>query len=209
MVFPLLFGCRSRHVPSCSVMEPRSSVDALLSWAETHRSGGPPKFPLSIALFLAPRYHVVAGDRDDINMLEKHCLDNKVGVARSGAAAAFHTDFMKCAEDEVAHAIRNVTWRLSTPVVCNVDGALLTPELPSEAIADRLVAQLTRPVMWEQSMMLLAAGALSKDEPTVVVEVVVGAGSGLATLAGKVPSSVKPGLIAARFKLGSLVEHTR
>lgn len=76
---------------------------------------------------------------------------------------AFHSPLMKMAEEELATAIRNTAFKAPIcPVYQNVDAK---PYTDAAAIQRNLVAQLTAPVRWTQSVAQMAA-----DGATLFVE---------------------------------------
>ena len=66
-------------------------------------------------------------------------------------AGAFHSPLMQPAADRLSEALDKVQWnRVNVPVLSNVTG--LPHEDAIDSIKAKLVAQLTSPVRWSQSM---------------------------------------------------------
>ncbi len=66
-------------------------------------------------------------------------------------AGAFHSDLMKPAAEKLAAALEQTTWNLPTAtVLSNVSGVAHVADIA--AIKASLIAQLTSPVRWSQSM---------------------------------------------------------
>lgn len=84
-------------------------------------------------------------------------------VIRLAVGGAFHSPFMEPAREELAEAIRNVSFKQpSSPVYQNVNGL---PSMDPGAISKNLILQLTMPVMWTQSIRrMIADGAVSFTE---------------------------------------------
>jgi [acyl-carrier-protein] S-malonyltransferase len=79
-------------------------------------------------------------------------------------SAPFHTSLMKSAEERLASDLDAVRFRdLRFPVITNVDARLIRR---GEEARDALKRQVSRPVLWHRSMMLL-----QKDNVDTVVEV--------------------------------------
>ncbi len=68
-------------------------------------------------------------------------------------SAPFHCSLMKPAQERLAVDLQALKFQNpATPVVCNVDAALVTAAEPSR---DALIRQVTGSVKWEQSVRLL------------------------------------------------------
>ncbi|MEO1236545.1 MAG: ACP S-malonyltransferase [Planctomycetota bacterium] len=103
------------------------------------------------ANFNSPMQVVVSGSVD--------ACERAVGVADEmgfkptplTVAGAFHSPLMQPAADRLREALDQVEWNTPTvPVLSNVTGEPHTESL--ESIKQKLVAQLTSPVRWSQSM---------------------------------------------------------
>ncbi len=76
-------------------------------------------------------------------------------VVRLNVSGAFHSPLVAPAQDELVEYIKSFEIRdISTGVVCNADAKVVTRR---EQIIDALSRQLTSPVLWSDSMRLLAA----------------------------------------------------
>lgn len=85
-------------------------------------------------------------------------LAEKFGASRAiplKVAGAFHTELMGAAADKLAEAIDGVEFRTPTcPVISNVDAQ---PHGSPESIKEKLIAQVTSPVRWCESMQYMLA----------------------------------------------------
>lgn len=75
-------------------------------------------------------------------------------------AGAFHSPYMKSAEERLAAEIENTTFNPPRiPVICNVDAK---PTTDVSALRQNLVQQLTRSVQWADSMTYLLGNGFSE-----------------------------------------------
>jgi [acyl-carrier-protein] S-malonyltransferase len=106
-----------------------------------------------------PGQIVISGEADACHRARQ--LAEKFGASRAiplKVAGAFHSELMRPAAERLAEALEDVEIRPPRyPVVSNVDAR---PADGPDAIRQRLVAQVTSPVRWCESMQyLLACGA--------------------------------------------------
>jgi [acyl-carrier-protein] S-malonyltransferase len=109
---------------------------------------------LAAANYNSPAQVVISGEVAAVEKAIK--LSGEYGARRAirlNVSGAFHSPLMKAARDELASALKTVTFsRAEFPVISNV-GAVPIDE-PGE-IANSLERQLTNPVLWRQSMQYL------------------------------------------------------
>jgi len=155
--------------------------------ASRERLGG----NLTVANINAPGQVVVAGDMDDLDWLEESARD--LGVRRAirlNVAGAFHSPFMQPAADALGEAIGAISFAASAfPVYANATA------VPTPDPASTLVAQLTAPVRFAESLESIVADG---------VDTFVHIGPGDVT-AGLVKRTVK----GADVKVVSSIEQAR
>jgi [acyl-carrier-protein] S-malonyltransferase len=82
------------------------------------------------------------------------------GAVPLKVAGAFHSQIMAPAAAKLAEALAGVEFRRpTTPVVSNVDAK---PYATAEEVPGKLLAQLTSPVRWQQSMEFVLAAGVQK-----------------------------------------------
>lgn len=108
---------------------------------------------LQIANYLCPGNLVISGDTAACQracQLAEEAGGRTVALAVAGA---FHTDIMRPADEQLAAALADAELKPPRiPVISNVDAAVHTD--PDE-IRDILVAQVIRPVRWEDSIRVM------------------------------------------------------
>ena len=116
-----------------------------------------PVGPIRIANLLCPGNIVVSGSVAACEVVEKSAESKGGRTVRLAVAGAFHTPFMKPADEALAAALRGVTIRPPrAPVWSNVDAR---PHTDPDEIRGLLVRQVLHPVLWEQTIRgLLADG---------------------------------------------------
>ena len=135
------------------------------------------------ANYNCPGQLVISGEVEAVN---KACEKLKEAAAKRAlvlpVGGAFHSPLMQPAREELAAAIENTEFsEPSCPVYQNVT---TTPVLVSKEIKENLIAQLTAPVKWTQSVQnMISDGAKTFIE--------VGPGKVLQGLAKKIDSSVE------------------
>jgi [acyl-carrier-protein] S-malonyltransferase len=128
-----------------------ADVQALLS--ECQGAG-----TLEIANYLCPGNIVASGSLGAIERLEQLAVQKGgIRTVRLAVAGAFHTNLMKPADEQLAHALSGATIHSpQIPVWSNVDAQ---PHTNPGEIRSLLVQQVVSPVRWEDTMRgLLAAG---------------------------------------------------
>lgn len=104
-----------------------------------------------VANYNAPGQVVIAGSPslvDAAGAIAKELGAKRVMTLPVGGG--FHTPFMSSAKERLAKAVDKIEFRLPDhPVYANVDA---TPHTGADSWADLLVAQLTSPVRWRQSI---------------------------------------------------------
>lgn len=116
------------------------------------------------ANFNCPGQLVISGS---VKGIEMACEQMKAAGAKRAlvlpVSGAFHSPFMKSAEDELATAIYDTDFKVGIcPIFQNVDGK---PHVDPETIQQNLVKQLTAPVLWTQSVQQMVA-----DGATMFIE---------------------------------------
>ena len=134
------------------------------------------------ANYNCPGQLVISGE---ISAIDKACdLLTEKGARRAlklPVGGAFHSPLMEPAREELAEAIKNTTFSEPTcPVYQNVVAKAVTD---SEEIKENLIAQLTAPVRWTQSIQAMIA-----DGGTEFIE--VGPGKVLQGLMRKIDRNV-------------------
>ncbi|KAK9916775.1 hypothetical protein WJX75_006818 [Coccomyxa subellipsoidea] len=116
-----------------------------------------------IANFLCNGNYAVSGGLPGCEAVERLAKPNFKArmTVRLAVAGAFHTAYMKPAEEKLREALASteiVVPRI--PVVSNVDAQ---PHSDPEVIKDILARQLTSPVQWEKSMMTMLEKGLQSS----------------------------------------------
>ena len=113
--------------------------------------------PIRVANLLCPGNTVVSGSAAACEAIEKSVEAKGGRTIRLAVAGAFHTPFMKPADEALAAALAGVTIRPPrVPVWSNVDAK---PHTEPDEIRGLLVRQVLHPVLWEQTIRgLLADG---------------------------------------------------
>jgi [acyl-carrier-protein] S-malonyltransferase len=123
--------------------------------AETRPAGR-----LWIANYLCPGNTVLSGESAAIDAAEK-AIETKGGKpVRLAVAGAFHTEFMKPADEKLAAALRGVEIKAPRlPVWSNVDAK---PHTDPGEIRTLLVRQVLNPVRWEETIRGLLADGVER-----------------------------------------------
>src|SRR5688572_158796 len=116
------------------------------------------------ANFNCPGQLVISGS---VKGVEMACEQMKAAGAKRAlvlpVGGAFHSPFMKSAEDELSTAIYDTEFKVGIcPIFQNVNGK---PHIDPETIQQNLVKQLTAPVLWTQSVQQMVA-----DGATLFIE---------------------------------------
>lgn len=113
------------------------------------------------ANYNTPGQLVISGSKKGIEraipLLEAAGAKRVVVLAVGGA---FHSPFMQPAQDELAEAIRAA--HIQAPICPVYQNVHARPEQDPEAIRANLVAQLTAPVRWSQTIQNMAAAGISE-----------------------------------------------
>ncbi len=134
------------------------------------------------ANYNCPGQIVVSGSEKGIDIAcEKLLAAGAKRALKLKVGGAFHSPLMKPAEVELAEAIQKTTF--NTPVCPVYQNVNAKPETKPETIKANLIAQLTAPVRWTQSVKNMVA-----DGATDFIE--VGPGSVLQGLVKKIDASV-------------------
>ena len=106
---------------------------------------------VSAANFNSPGQVVISGEKVAVDDVAEEC--KKEGAKRAiplQVSAPFHCSLMQPAADRLQAELSKVTIKDATfPVVSNVDGEYVTD---GKAIGDKLIAQVTGAVLWQQSV---------------------------------------------------------
>jgi [acyl-carrier-protein] S-malonyltransferase len=141
-------------------------IEQLCDRARGEDSGG----VLVPANFNSPMQVVVSGSVDACDRAVAVAGEMGLKPTPLTVAGAFHSPLMQPAADRLAGALDQVQWNaLNATVISNVTGE--PHEDSPDAIRAKLVAQLTRPVRWTQSMQWAVAHF---DEGTRYLELAPG-----------------------------------
>ncbi|WP_337042906.1 ACP S-malonyltransferase [Emticicia sp. 17c] len=113
------------------------------------------------ANYNCPGQLVISGSISGVNIA---CEELKAAGAKRAlvlqVGGAFHSPLMEPAREELAKAIENTTFSApSCPIYQNVNAS---PSTDIEVIKANLIAQLTAPVRWTQSVQNMVAGGATK-----------------------------------------------
>jgi [acyl-carrier-protein] S-malonyltransferase len=149
------------------------------------------------ANYNAPGQVVVSGDVAGLVALENKVKERGGRTVRLSVSAPFHSLLLKPAERPLEQALVGVDWRAAQfPVLANVDARAVTSG--SEAIP-RLIAQVSRPVRFEQSVRALMADGID-----CFVE--IGPGRSLASLIRKIDRGLKVASVEAPDSFAAALE---
>ena len=117
---------------------------------------------LTAVNFNCPGQVVVSGSKNACARAEK--LAEKYGAIKAvplPVAGAFHTEMMSSAAEKLKNAIENCQIQppLNISVIANIDADYYQS---SEKIAEGLIKQLTRPLLWQKCMEKLLADGVEK-----------------------------------------------
>lgn len=134
------------------------------------------------ANYNCPGQIVISGSEKGIDIAcEKLLAAGAKRALKLKVGGAFHSPLMKPAEEELAEAIRNTQFK--TPVCPVYQNVNAQPQTDPETIKSNLIAQLTAPVRWTQSVRNMIADGASEF-------IEVGPGSVLQGLIKKIDASV-------------------
>jgi [acyl-carrier-protein] S-malonyltransferase len=155
-----LVQARGRYMQEAAVAQPGGMVSLIGADEEQaiklchDNAGGKALVP---ANFNSPGQIVCSGTQEGCDRLAAAATEAGLRAIPLTVAGAFHSPLMESAADRLASDLESITFKpLGVPVWSNV-----TAE-PHEGVDDikrLLVAQVTAPVRWSQTMQKLAAGA--------------------------------------------------
>jgi len=136
--------------------------------------------PVWLANDNSPEETVIAGDRDAVARAGEHALElGARQLTPVPVGGAFHTPFMSAARERLRKALAEASLHPpEVPVVANVDAR---SHYRGDDWSVRLLAQLTSPVRWRQSVLRLG-GLVDRDNEVHQLFVELGPGSSLARL---------------------------
>lgn len=109
---------------------------------------------LQTALINAPGQRVFGGRNEALMKAEALLKEKRIRVINPGVAGAFHTDLMEPAVDTFSKVIYEEKIRdIEIPVIANTTAKPITK---AEEIRRELINQLTKPVLWQDSIAYLA-----------------------------------------------------
>lgn len=130
----------------------RSAVDELCAAA---REDG----VLEPANFNAPGQVVISGSRSAVRRAAELAPERKLKAILLNVSAPFHCSLMAPAAVRVETALGEIAVaQLAFPIVANVTGE---PNRDANRIRELLVRQIDRPVLWEQSVSLMAEAGVT------------------------------------------------
>jgi [acyl-carrier-protein] S-malonyltransferase len=130
-----------------------------------------------IANYNSPKQQVLSGRLEALELAGKALKAAGASVIPLRVSGPFHSPFMQPAAEQLRAQLALTTLRApKIPVISNVDAR---PHGDATLIADRLVAQLTHPVLWEDTLRYL-------DEQHADVFIDVGPGEVLKNMTGHV-----------------------
>jgi [acyl-carrier-protein] S-malonyltransferase len=155
-----LVAARGRYMQAAAIASPSGMVALIGADADivqklcTEAAQGQVLVP---ANYNAPGQIVASGDRDACQRLLSAAESAGFKAVALKVAGAFHSPLMQPAADKMRDELNQVEFRpLQKTVYSNVTAQ---PHGDSSSIKDRLVDQIVKPVLWEQTMQtLIAAG---------------------------------------------------
>lgn len=116
----------------------------------------------AIAADNAPGLMVISGARDAVAEASGQLEALRARVTPLPVSAPFHSPFLAPAAEGLRAALADVEiGALQIPYVDNVS-ATWTPTIEREALIERLVAQVTAPVRWRESLQVLRARGIER-----------------------------------------------
>jgi [acyl-carrier-protein] S-malonyltransferase len=127
-------------------------ADAVAALVDEVRAGGADVW---VANVNAPGQTVVSGSPDGIDRIDAAAPSIGAKMIRLQVGGAFHSPYMAPAAEALRTALKNTAFApVHLPVVANVDAVPYTGDCDWPELGTR---QLTRPVLWEQSVRTLTA----------------------------------------------------
>jgi [acyl-carrier-protein] S-malonyltransferase len=116
---------------------------------------------VSPANYNCPGQIVISGSKDGVTTAIEKCLENgALKAIELKVAGAFHSIFMEPAQKKLAAAIRHTHFETALcPVYQNVNAL---PAMDPEVLKASLLAQLTAPVKWTQTIRQMIADGADK-----------------------------------------------
>ncbi len=112
---------------------------------------------VSVANWNCPGQVVLSGEATAIERAERLAAERGAKVVRLKVSGAFHSALMQPAAEQFEGALREAAIRdARAPVYCNMDA---TAHTAAEELREALLTQITRPVLWEQSVRRMVAEA--------------------------------------------------
>jgi [acyl-carrier-protein] S-malonyltransferase len=154
---------------------PAEEVEALCRAVAAHGH-------VEAANYNAPGQVVVSGAVSALDALETACREAGARTVRLSVSAPFHSRLLTPAEEPLRQALQSVRWGTGRfPVVANVD---TYPVRTADEAIPRLIAQVSKPVRFEQSIRTLVAAGVTRF-------VEIGPGRSLAALVRKIERGVR------------------
>ncbi|HYO95401.1 MAG TPA: ACP S-malonyltransferase [Polyangiaceae bacterium] len=136
---------------------------------------------LEPANFNAPGQVVISGSRSAVRRAAELAPERKLKAILLNVSAPFHCSLMAPAAVRVEAALGDIAVaELTFPIVANVTGE---PNRDADRVRELLVRQIDRPVLWEQSVSLMA-------EAGVTHALEIGPGKVLAGLAKRIDKRI-------------------
>ncbi len=133
------------------------TMAALLGLDEEAAAGLAAEAGVTVANWNCPGQVVVSGGRAAVEKAEQLAAERGAKVMRLKVSGAFHSDLMQPAAAQFARVLKEAAiCDAHVPVYCNVDGE---PHLRAEELRAALANQVTKPVLWEQSVRRMASEA--------------------------------------------------
>ncbi|POZ61209.1 ACP S-malonyltransferase [Chromobacterium alticapitis] len=131
-----------------------AAVLGLSAESVAHVLDEPALAAIDAANFNSPLQTVISGPADKIEQAEAHFLAaGAKRYARLPVSGAFHSRYMIRAADRFSDYLKGFSFRpLRLPVVSNVTGRPYPAGDPDKVIRAFLTAQITRPVLWQESI---------------------------------------------------------
>ncbi len=102
------------------------------------------------ATYNAPGLIVISGDAETVTIAGERLQELRGNVSEIAVSAPFHCALMKPATERLAERLRGIEF--GTPTVPYLPNVTAEPETGGERIYDHLVAQVEKPVLWEQTV---------------------------------------------------------
>jgi len=107
-----------------------------------------------VANFNSPRQQVLSGNVDALKALGDKLKAEGGGVIPLRVSGAFHSPYMQPASEAFAEVINSVA--LNTPTIPVIANVTAQPHGNADSIKQSLIAQITSPVLWQDTLNYLA-----------------------------------------------------